>query len=388
MKILFILDHFWPYVGWWETLFYELTRGLIHQWNKVTVITSHYDVKLKQRETIDWVNIIRVGSNRINFQRYGTKKALQIIHKEKYDIIHGSTYFSIIPTRVVSKRKWIKSVLTVHEIYGRLRYQFIGWIWWINYFYEWMSLTLLSFDHYVCVSNYTKNCMRVMYGIPDYKLHTIYNGIDYGFWNADLVDQKTIIQLKQQYHLEENYIGLYFGRMGVAKWMDDVLKAVPEIIKKIPHYKQIFITPKKQSSRILWVKNTFSVEEVEQFIKEHQLESHIIWIESVPREILRLWIKTVDLVILPSRAEWFGFAVSEVCALWANLITTNVASIPEVVYGKVNFVEPNNEHDISQKVVDFHHNTGKIITEKQFKRQECIKKTEEMYHKVLKKGQQ
>lgn len=383
MKILFILDHFHPYIGGWETLFYELTIGLAKQWNQITVITSHYDSKLPQLERIKWVSIIRVWTNRINFQRYAITAAIKEIKQWAYDIIHGSTYFSIIPTWTISKRSWIKSVLTVHEVYWKLWYQFVGRMGWINYFYEWISLTLLSFDHYICVSNYTKNCMRVMYGIPDNKLHTVYNGIDYNFWDPSTITQQEIDNLRNTYNIKDTYVWLYFGRMGIAKWMDDVLKAIPYIIQQIPNYKQIFITPKKQSTRILWVKNTFSVQEVEQYISQNHLEEHIIWIESLPKEVLRIRIKTVDVVILPSRAEGFGFAVSEVCALWTNLITTNVASIPEVVYGTVNFTEPANPQDIGQKVIDFHKNISENIAKKEFTRDQCIQKTINIYHIIV-----
>ncbi len=78
--------------------------------------------------------------------------------------------------------------------------------------------------------------------------------------------------------------------MGIAKGMDDVLYALPFIVKNIPHYKQIFITPKKQSSQIFGMKNTFSIEEIEKVIKKNNLQDNIIWIESVSREQLRDWI--------------------------------------------------------------------------------------------------
>jgi glycosyltransferase involved in cell wall biosynthesis len=90
-----------------------------------------------------------------------------------------------------------------------------------------------------------------MYGISDNKLHTIYNGIDYDFWNPSTIHQDNIIKLREDYNITNNYVGLYFGRMGMAKGMDDVLKAILEIMKTIPQYKQVFITPKKQSSKIL-----------------------------------------------------------------------------------------------------------------------------------------
>jgi spore coat protein SA len=227
--------------------------------------------------------------------------------------------------------------------------------------------------------------MRVMYGIPDSKLSTVYNGIDYEFRDPTTLSWDEIQALRRRHHLEDNYVGLYFGRMWLAKGMDDVLRSLVETIKLVPNYKQIFITPKKQQAKLLWVKNTFSVSEVEEFISKHQLGDHVIWLESLPIVQLKHWIGLADVVILPSRAEWFGFAVSEVCALNRPLITTSVASIPEVVYGKINFVEPSNEHDISQKVLDFYHNKYEIITEKKFEREKCIKDTSRLYQFIIKK---
>jgi len=142
-----------------------------------------------------------------------------------------------------------------------------------------------------------------MYGIPDSKLRTVYNGIDYDFWDKDKMDPQSIQTIKDTYDLGSAYIGLYFGRMGVAKGMNDVLRALPAIVKQIPHYKQVFITPKQQAKTILGLKNSFSLQEIQQFIDDNKLGSHIVRIESVPRTILRDWIALSDVVILPSRAE-------------------------------------------------------------------------------------
>lgn len=49
------------------------------------------------------------------------------------------------------------------------------------------------------------------------------------------------------------------------------------------------------------------------------------------------------------------------CALGARLVTTNVASIPEVVHGKVGFAEPGNIDDIATKLVDMRHERYEII---------------------------
>gem|GEM_PF-365958 len=287
---------------------YELTRGLVRDGHKVTVVTSKFQYNLKRHDHIDGVDIIRVGTNRINFQWLGFWHAWDVLRSAQntdapVQIIHGSTFFSIIPTFLLKLVTKTKTVLTVHEVYGKLRFQFLGALGFVNYLYERICMNICRFDQYICVSNYTKNCLRLMYGIPDSKLRTVYNGIDYDFWDKDKMDPQSIQTIKDTYDLGSAYIGLYFGRMGVAKGMNDVLRALPAIVKQIPHYKQVFITPKQQAKTILGLKNSFSLQEIQQFIDDNKLGSHIVRIESVPRTILRDWIALSDVVILPSRAE-------------------------------------------------------------------------------------
>lgn len=56
--------------------------------------------------------------------------------------------------------------------------------------------------------------------------------------------------------------------------------------------------------------------------------------------------------MVPSLVEGFGFAAAETCALGKEIIVTNAAALPEVVSGKVRFVEPSSPFDIVQAVVD------------------------------------
>ncbi|HMY80353.1 MAG TPA: glycosyltransferase family 4 protein [Candidatus Absconditabacterales bacterium] len=386
LHILFILDHFFPYIGGGEVLFWELTRGLVRSGHKVTVITSHFDQTLSKHETIEGVEVIRVGKNRIGFQLLGAIKAINYCKKYHIDIIHGTSFFGLIPAWIVKIRTRIITIVTIHEVYGKLRFQFLGGLGIINYLYEWFCINILTFDNYICVSNYTKNSLRLMYGIPDYKLKTVYNGIDYDFRNPTQVDDIQICGLRTQYELQNNIIGLYFGRMGVAKGMDDVIKSLPHIVKLIPNYKQIFITPKKQPHSLFGFKNSFSVQEINDLITSYGLTNNVLWLDVQNKEQLRIWIGLSDIVILPSRAEGFGFAVSEVCALGKPLVTTNVGSIPEVVYGKVNFVEPGNKEDITRKVVGAIKGKYQIIAPKSFLWGECIESILDVYKKVLGKN--
>ena len=252
-------------------------------------------------------------------------------------------------------------------------------------FYEWFIFTFLKYDYYLCVSNYTKNCMRIMYGIPDYKLQTVYNGIDYQFRDSSTLDDQIIKKLKNEYNLNESFVGLYFWRLGLAKGIDVVLESIQWIVKKIPNYKQVFLVPKQQPSKIFGLKNSFDANQIQEYIKQHKLEEHVVWIESCPREELKQWIGVSDVVLLPTRAEGFGFAISEVCALGKPLITTNVASVPEVVYGTVKFVEPGSSEDVVKAVQTMKDGQFNSIPPKKFERSDCIQKVETIYQRLIDK---
>ncbi len=222
-----------------------------------------------------------------------------------------------------------------------------------------------------------------MYGIQDDKLKTVYNGIDDIFRDSKKTDSEHIKALRKRYELEGKYVGLYFWRLGLAKGFDTVLQSIAGIVRQHSDYIQIFIAPRSQPSTILGMKNSFSVAEIEKYIVKHKLEKHIVWIDSVPRDELRNRIQLADVVILPTRAEWFGFAVSEVCAMWKPLVTTNVASIPEVVYGKVQFVEPGNTQNIIEAIDNSRKWLYQEISPKKFERSTCVKHMESIYLQII-----
>ena len=91
------------------------------------------------------------------------------------------------------------------------------------------------------------------------------------------------------------------------------------------------------------------------------------------------------MVCLPSHAEGFGFAIAEVCAMQKPLITTNVASIPEVVSGEVMFVEPGNQREITETITGYLDGSKKpqTVSPKTFRREDCIQKVISVYKSLL-----
>lgn len=373
MKILFVLDLYKPHVWWAEILFENVITWLVAAWHEVKVLTSKFSKELLSYETsATGVEIYRVGHNRYDFMLYCLK---QWVHLARWaDVVHTTTYNAAIPASIIAKIAHKKVILTVHEIFGKLWYRFM---WWKGFFFKLFEsfVFLFHFDKYICVSNYTKNNLRIHFGLSDDKLITIYNGIDYSLWNKDHFKAEDVMEIRKQYHIEKNYLWLFFGRPGISKWLIYFVKALPEIIKHIPSFKAVLIVSESPNN---------SADDVRAYIAHHHhLQDHVVWIPWMKYTQLGNYILAADLVVVPSLVEWFGFSAAETCALGQQLVVTNVASLTEVVSGKINFVEPSNARDIAQKIIDFHQGKYQAIAEKQFYWKDNVEKTLRLYQDII-----
>jgi glycosyltransferase involved in cell wall biosynthesis len=347
-----------------------LAKRLVKDWYQVTVITNQFEHGLAVEELREGIQIIRTWSNRFLFQFGSIWKAWKIIRKNKIDVIHGSSLYSIIPTRFISKISWIKSFVTVHEVYGKLRLKLFGIRGLVYYLYECLCFRLFSFDYFACVSRYTLNSVRLLYGIPDSKLKMIYNGMDYEFRNPEMLNPKTVSTLRNLHELGGKYVWLFYGRWGKVKGLQDVLEAYDIIRDSIPNFVLLVINGKTKND---------SLNNADYHMHRVDEEDGIIELQNVHQTQLRDWIWLSDIVILPSHAEWFGFAVSEVCAMGKPLVTTAIGSIPEVVYGNINFAIAWDSHDIANKVIDMYDNKFETISEKKFSWEDCVEGYEKLY---------
>lgn len=374
MKILFILDLYKPHVWWVETLFENLINWLISQWHQIKILTSKFTKNLTEYEKLDTgVEIYRVGHSRYDFMLYCLRKGVSLAHWA--DIIHTTTYNSAIPASIIGKIAWKKVVLTVHEIFWALWTKFMGRKW--RFYKQFENLIFIfPFDKYICVSNYTKNSLRVKYEINDRKLVTIYNGVDYDLWDSKSFTPKNIKKISEKYDLENAYTGLFFGRAGVSKWLYAYIQSIPDIVKKIPNFKAMLIVSESKNN---------NADRERKLIKDLHVSKHIIRIPGVAYNELGNYILASNCVIVPSLAEGFWFAAVETCALGKELVVSNIASLSEVVSGKINFIEPWNSSDIAEKIIKFHEGKYENIPEKKFYRKENVEKTFKVYGWLLQK---
>jgi len=323
MRILFVLEHFHPYVGGVEFLFWQLSKALTSQGHQVKVITTRFDKELPQEESINGIDIYRVNcNNRFSFFLKSIPSIFTNI--KNFDLVHTTTYTAAPPTWLVARLRNKKSILTFHEYWGNLWKQlpYLSYTQRLLYSSFERMVTLLPFSKIVAVSKFTQQSL-IKAGIDESKIIKIYNGLDY---NAieQLSDKISLLKEKaSEARTVFNYI--FVGRLGVSKGLDLLLEASEVFLQKNPHaiLKIVIPTLPKKMYHII-NKKINSLQGVKQIKVMHNLS----------KEELYQQMKLASFIIIPSYSEGFCFVAAEACALKVPVVSSQRGALKEVVSGQ------------------------------------------------------
>lgn len=314
MKFVFIVEHYYPYIGGAETLWKNLSEQLVINNHQVTVITTRFKQKLKKQETVNGVDIIRLEiPNRFLFTILSVKKCVQIA--KKVDLIQTSSYTAAIPAFIASKMTKTKCVITFHEYWGKLWFKvpFASLFSKVLYFsFEWFILQL-NFDKFIAVSDFTKTRL-INAGVNQNKITRIYNGLNYN----QLIVKNTFE--------EKQFTFCYFGRLGVSKGLDMLLEGFSLFVKQQPEVKLKMIIPH-------YPKNIFL--KIKKLTKSLKIESNLIWKHNLSFNDLIYEVSSTNAVIIPSLSEGFCFTAAESVALKLPIISSEKGALKEVTGGNV-----------------------------------------------------
>lgn len=343
--ILFVLDYYLPHKGWSETVFEVIISRLLDKWYTVSVLTSRFDRELPAEEHKESFHIYRTGGGRISFMFFALRKGIQIFRKNRWDeeisLIHTSTYGGAIPASLLAKIFHKRVILTVHEIFGKLWIRYKGLLQGRLYRIFEKIIFWFSYDVYHCVSYYTMNSLRMVYGVPEKKITMIHNGVDTKFRNPDEVSSFDSKTWKNKYGRNDRFVVTYYGHAGKSKWLDYLVRALPELVQV--DAKLLFVFNLIDSKRTEYIKEK---------IRKYHLGSSVQVFNGLEKDELRTLVASSDMIVAPSLSEWFGSVHTESVAMKKPLLTTYIASIPEVVRGNVKFIPPASKREIVQSILE------------------------------------
>lgn len=330
LRILFVLEYFWPQIGGVESLFYNLARELVERGHRCTVLTTRLQ-STPAREEHMGISIYRIGNperaSRYAFTFAAIPSARALARSA--DILHTTTYNAAPPAWLVGRLTGKPTLITVHEV--------LGAAWRALPDTNWLHATALQtlerlavalpFDHYVAVSRATRNALRQT-GVPDHQLSFVYNGHDTLEWQSDPERRET---LKRALNPHDVPLVGFYGRPGVTKGVEVLIEAFLDVRRRIPR------------AQLLLILGNYPSERRERLIRlaQERLADAVTILPSVPREQLADYLSLCDCIAVPSLTEGFGFTTIEAASLGRVVVASDVGSIPEVISGRYVLAAPN-----------------------------------------------
>ncbi len=363
MRLLFVLENYYPNIGGVETLFQNLMEALAKKGHNVQLVT-HRLKGTKKYEVLKGVKIHRIEcfQNRYMFSFLAIPKTLSLA--ERADIIHTTTYNGALPAIIAAMTRGKPSIITVHEILGKNWERFeMGLIAKKLHRFLEMMITKMPFDRFVAVSSSTRK--QLLGSVNTKKIAVVHNGVDYTLLDPKKYDGESV---RKKLGLEKKYVYIAYGRPGITKGIEHLIRAEPIIRENIPNSKLLLVLSERDKR----------IGQIRKLIRKMGLEGEILLLGSMRKEELLKHVKAADLVIVPSLTEGFGYAAIEACEMGKPIVASNTTSIPEVIYGRYVLVRPGDPEAIAAGVEMAH--KGKVMKGK--RKVFTIKNNVEGYLKV------
>lgn len=237
-------------------------------------------------------------------QYFSTKN---LIKKEKFDVLHAHWIFpSGFLCTLLSKKYKIPLLLTIHgsDIFA-LR----------NIFFRWIQNFTLKHSSFVTV-NSSATEMEIKRRFPNIdKIYKIPMGVDFSKFRK----RKAIMG-----SYKGKKIILFVGRLSKQKGIEYLIKAMPNVIKKVKNAKLLIIGEGQTKPELERLKN------------EVNLKDSIEFLGSQPREKLIDYYNLSDVVVLPALSdktgtEGLGLVLLEAMATKTAVIGSNIGGIKDII---------------------------------------------------------
>ncbi len=225
----------------------------------------------------------------------------------------------------------------------------------------------------IAVSQATKRDLMHYLGVPDERISVIYEGVDHSLFQP------------ASHHIYDNPYVLFVGSEQPRKNFAGLLKAFSQL-KGEPRFKDLKLVKvgKAGEPEADFRGQTMKV------ITALDLVGDVIFADLVPEAELPAYYSGAEVFVLPSLYEGFGFPPLEAMACGCPVITSNTASLPEVVSDAGIMVNPYDTDSLAQamrqvltdaKLRDEMIRKG-LEQSKRFSWEETARQTQEVYNKV------
>src|SRR6266849_730988 len=249
------------------------------------------------------------------------------------DLVHIPNLFS------VPRALPCPYVMTVHDMLEHMSRARGQTGFWRSWHFQMTKRVLSGAARIFAVSNFTKNEMEKLFGIPPERIEVIYNAIDERFLHghASEADRELIAQ---RYQVNYPFL-LYAGRISPHKNVVRMIEAFSALKTELerdhafPDLKLIIIGDDLSGNP-----------DLRRTVVRSGVQNDVRFLGFVPIEVLRIFYDSAKIFVFPSLYEGFGLPPLEAMAHGTPVVTSNVSSLPEVVGNAAVLVNPENVFEI------------------------------------------
>jgi rhamnosyl/mannosyltransferase len=337
------------YYGGIESYIQNLSKFLVKNGHKVTVITSKIPRNSPKSENKEGVKIVRLTAPAIVsgfpliphlfFKLCAISKNADIIHAHinSPSIVEIAAFVSKISNRPLVVTYHADPIIqdlnievsrNIKTLLGTVLNKSIDLI------LKRAQKIIVTTPLYMEKSNFLKNFLHKVVVIP--------NSIDIDFFRER--NLQVIQDLKREYNIKNKRIILFVGRLVKYKGIGYLFKAMKTVV------------PAFKNTCLLIVGDGPLRNNLEYLSSKMNLESNIVFVGNVNNRILRNIYRIADLFVLPSisNSEGFGIVLIEAMAHAKPVVASNVGGIPHIVKNGFNglLVTPRDYKELGNRIID------------------------------------
>ena len=316
-KILLVTNDFGPRAGGIETFVIGLLERI--KGHEVTVFTSQQgDTSVYDQQWLDkfGVRVIRDQSKILLPTWRVTRAAQKIVAAKNIDVV---VFGAAAPLALMSpslRKSGVKKIIALthgHEV------------WWARIFPFNFAIKRIgkSVDHLTYLGEFTRQAIsKALSRKSATEMVKIAPGID----TAHFIPQPDAMQKRKELGLQDKKIIISVGRLVHRKGQDNLIQAMPAVLKKIPN------------AHLLLVGEGPYKKHLEKLVMKSSLEQNVTFAGRIMYDRLPSYLSAADLFAMPSRSRFFGLEVEglgivylEASACGIPVVAGNSGGAPDAV---------------------------------------------------------
>jgi glycosyltransferase involved in cell wall biosynthesis len=190
----------------------------------------------------------------------------------------------------------------------------------------------------VTVSEHSKADLIRIYGLPDSRVHVVYNGCDHGVFNRTAASRESLDAARKNLGLDCPYV-LHYGAIKPNKNLARLVRAYRRVLSRNADWNFDLVLAGARDS---------GYQEVADVISQNNGDrGRVLLTGPLCQQDLVTVIKGAALAVFPSLYEGFCLPMIESMACGTPTIAANSSCLPEISGGVLRYFDPTSEDEMS-----------------------------------------